>query len=156
MKPLLLLICALSCSAVAAKGQGQGLPSFDGKIGTPELSLTESLKQNASRADEASAVTASIVSPNRLAGAPKMVSNMPVIIPSEEIDKNMPIVRPDDSIDYKMIIRAPSVEAKGEVRLAEMSERLAELRARREAALNQKRYLDELRELELNEEAQKR
>jgi hypothetical protein len=155
MKPPLISVLVLSYCAVAA--QSANLPSFDEKMGVPELSLKESLKQNIlPLAEELPKVAGPGVNPKRAAETAKIVSQMPIIIPKAEGGGNMPIVRPDSSVDHKMIVREPLLGSTGEVKLNERSERLANARQQREAALKQKRYEDEMREARLKEEAQNR
>jgi len=136
MKTTLISVLALSyCTAVA---QSVNLPQFDQKIDVPALSLSESLKQNLPPlGEQLPKVGAQSVAPTRGAESPRIVSHMPVMIPNSEHDRNMPIVRPDHSVEHKLIIRVPHLESKGEERLSDVNERLANARRKREAAVKQ-------------------
>src|SRR5690606_20880413 len=112
------LISVLVLSYCAAAAQSANLPSFDEKIGVPELSLRESLKQNIPPlAEELPRVASPGMNSDGPAETPKMASRMPIVIPGAEAGGKMPIVRPDSSIDHKMIVREPLLDSTGEMTL---------------------------------------
>lgn len=150
-----LFLCTLVLSCVTAAAQSSKIPSFDDQIVVPELSLQESIKQELLPAvDELPKVRGAAARADATSRGPRMVSHMPVFIANGEVDKNMPVVRPDPSVDHKMVIRKPSLEPMGEVKLGD-KERSATLRQRFEAARQHRRSTQAAREEELKRKAQR-
>ena len=82
---------------------------FDAKIEVPALSLLEGAKGNPLQVLEDSARFFR----KEVIGSPvprKMVSKMPVISPSADVDYKLRIVAPDEAVDHKIVIKSPAID----------------------------------------------
>jgi hypothetical protein len=110
MKTTSILLLTLLPIGAGAAGQ-PSLTLWDRKIVWPLLSLGETAKPNP---QVIFSYDGSWVPNQNLFGvqAKKLVSYMPIISPSGDIDPKMIIGITDSSIDYKLIVKAPDIESK--------------------------------------------
>jgi len=102
-----LAIGALLASCLAAAEASSF--KFDSKIDVPALSLLEGAKRSALqvKGDSARFFRKKVI------GAPvarTMVSRMPVISPSADVDYKLRIVAPDEAVDHKIVIKSPEID----------------------------------------------
>lgn len=104
------LVWLLSASALSAANSE--LPSFFEKLlSRPELSLSEAVKSGQLPRVDPEAKTAAEMFRRTSTGQKRLVSRMPIIEPSSDVDRNMPVVAPRSDIDLKMTVKEPSVDS---------------------------------------------
>ena len=104
------LVLFLSASALSASDAA--LPSFSEKLfDRPELSLSEAVKTGQLPPFDLAKNPAVEILRRASAGQKRIVSRMPVIEPTSEVDRNMPIVAPRADIEAKMLVKEPSVDS---------------------------------------------
>ncbi|HUG11930.1 MAG TPA: hypothetical protein VMM36_12995 [Opitutaceae bacterium] len=104
------LVCFLSASVLSAADSA--LPSFSEKLfDRSELSVSEALKSGKSPAFDPEAKVAAEGFRRTSPGQKRLVSRMPIIEPSADVDPNMPVGAPRSDIDLKMVVKEPDVDS---------------------------------------------
>ena len=106
MKTLAIGVWVASCLGAAED------PSFkfDARMEAPALSLLEGARQSARQVPEDDGGLLRKKAP--ISPVPrKMVSRMPVISPSADVDYKLRTVAPDEGVEHKMVIKAPEIES---------------------------------------------
>ena len=103
------LFLLLSASALSASDSA--LPSFSEKLyDRPELSLSEAVKNGQlPLLDPVKKPRVEMILRRASTAQKRVVSRMPVIEPTSDIDRNMPIVAPRTDIEAKMLVKEPCV-----------------------------------------------
>jgi len=109
---LALFLSASALSASALSAANPALPSLSERLlDRPELSLSEAVKSGQLPPFDPGARTAAEILRSASTGHKRLVSRMPVIEPSAEVDRNMPVIAPRADIDLKMLVKEPSVDS---------------------------------------------
>lgn len=109
MKITAVLWILLPCTQAASHA---ALPTFSAKLSDrPELSLSEAVRTGRLPQLDPEAKSASEMIRRAPMTPKRLVSRMPVIVPSTDVGRNMPIVAPKADIDLKMIVKVPDVNS---------------------------------------------
>jgi hypothetical protein len=109
MKIYMLALC-LSASVLSAKKPT--LPWFSERLlERPELSLSGAGKFGKLPSYDAEPKAVGEMMRRASTGRKPLLSRMPIVEPSAEVDRNMPIVAPRTDVDFRMVVVEPSVES---------------------------------------------
>lgn len=104
----LVLVGALWCSQVVAETLSPlAFPAE--KFELPSLGLLDAAKQNLPSL-WASVSSSRAQAQTPVVARPKIISNMPVVVPKSDVDTRMPIKAPDDKVEFKLSVKTPDVE----------------------------------------------
>ena len=104
------LLCLLSASALSAADVA--FPSFSERLTDhPQLSLSQAVKSGQLPTFDPQAKVTAEKSRRASAGQKLVVSRMPIIEPSADVDRAMPIVAPTSDVDFKMMMKVPKVDS---------------------------------------------